>query len=55
MSNQVVNELLLNPDNLSMGGNNLEISTLFTDIRGFTSLSESKSAGEVVGNFKYLF
>ena len=48
VSNQVVNELLLNPDNLSMGGNNLEISTLFTDIRGFTSLSESKSAGEVV-------
>ena len=31
-----------------MGGNNLEISTLFTDIRGFTSLSESKSAAEVV-------
>lgn len=48
VSNQVVDELLLNPDNLSMGGNNLEVSTLFTDIRGFTSLSESKSATEVV-------
>ncbi len=48
VSNQVVDELLLNPDNLSMGGNSLEISTLFTDIRGFTSLSESKSASEVV-------
>ena len=48
VSNQVVDELLLNPDNLSMGGNNLEISTLFTDIRGFTSLSESKNAPEVV-------
>ncbi len=48
VSNQVVDELLLNPENLSMGGNNLEISTLFTDIRGFTSLSESKSAAEVV-------
>ena len=44
-SNQVVNELLLNPDNLSMGGNNLEISTLFTDIRALTSSLKVKVLG----------
>lgn len=48
VSNQVVEELLENPDNLSMGGKSLEISILFSDIRGFTSLTESSSPEEVV-------
>jgi adenylate cyclase len=48
VSNQVVEELLENPDNLSMGGKSLEISILFSDIRGFTSFTESSSPEEVV-------
>jgi adenylate cyclase len=48
VSNHVVDELLLHPDNLSLGGKSLEISTLFSDVRGFTTLSENKSPEEVV-------
>ena len=48
VSNQVVDELLHNPDNLSMGGNSLEITTLFSDIRGFTTMSEAKTPEEIV-------
>lgn len=48
VSNQVVDELLDSPDNLSLGGNSLEISTLFSDIRGFTSMVEKKTPENVV-------
>lgn len=48
VSNKVVDELLLNPESLSMGGKSLEISTLFSDIRGFTTLSENKTPAKVV-------
>jgi len=48
VSNQVVDELLGSPQNLSLGGNALEISTLFSDIRGFTSLVEKRTPEEVV-------
>jgi adenylate cyclase len=49
VSNQVVDELLGSPQNLSLGGNSLEVSTLFSDIRGFTTLVERKTPEEVVG------
>jgi len=48
VSNQVVDELLMNPDNLNMGGKSLEITTLFSDIRGFTTMSENITPEEVV-------
>jgi adenylate cyclase len=36
----VVNEMLKNPDKLKLGGDKKELSVLFSDIRGFTSLAE---------------
>ncbi|MCO4783902.1 MAG: adenylate/guanylate cyclase domain-containing protein [Candidatus Cloacimonetes bacterium] len=48
VSNQVVDQLLLNPENLAMGGGSLEITTLFSDVRGFTTMSENKTPEQVV-------
>ena len=36
----VVNEMLRNPDKLKLGGEKKELSVLFSDIRGFTTLAE---------------
>lgn len=50
MAPQVVEELSRNKNyQVELGGRNREIAVLFVDIRGFTSLSESLSPGEVVG------
>ena len=38
----------LNPDSLQLGGNRMEITTLFADIRGFTHFSESLSPEDLV-------
>ena len=38
----------LDPDQLQLGGKRLEITTLFADIRGFTSFSEKVSAEQLV-------
>ncbi|PCJ20308.1 MAG: hypothetical protein COB02_04540 [Candidatus Cloacimonadota bacterium] len=48
VSNQIVDQLLENPENLEMGGVSLEITTLFSDVRGFTTMSENKSPEQVV-------
>ncbi len=37
----VVNEMLKNPEMLTLGGVKKELSVLFSDIRGFTTISES--------------
>ena len=44
----VVHEILKHPDNLRLGGERREISILFTDIRGFTTLSENLAPEELV-------
>jgi adenylate cyclase len=36
----VVNEMLKNPDKLQLGGEKKELTVLFSDIRGFTTISE---------------
>jgi len=36
----VVNEMLKNPDQLRLGGEKKELTVLFSDIRGFTTISE---------------
>jgi adenylate cyclase len=36
----VVNEMLKNPDKLKLGGDKKELSVIFSDIRGFTTLAE---------------
>ncbi len=44
----VVEEMLANPDRLRLGGEKRELSVLFSDIRGFTTLSEKLPAEELV-------
>ncbi len=48
MPPHVVDEILANPDTLSLGGTNSFITALFSDIRGFTSMSERLKPQEVV-------
>ncbi len=44
----VVDELLKNPEKIRIGGERRKVTILFTDIRGFTSLSEQRSPEEVI-------
>ena len=43
----VVDQLAENPDQLKLGGENREMTILFSDIRGFTSISERIGAEEL--------
>ncbi len=45
---KVVNELIQNPDLLKLGGERRRMTALFTDIAGFTSVSEKMSPDELV-------
>ena len=44
----VVQEIMKHPDNLRLGGERRELTILFTDIRGFTTLSENLPPEELV-------
>lgn len=44
----VVNQLLLRPELLRLGGEEKELTAMFSDIRGFTTLSEGLSPSELV-------
>lgn len=48
VSENVVHELLQNPGMLELGGKRFEVTVLFSDIRGFTSFSETRDPREVV-------
>ena len=48
VSAELVEEIVKNPDRLKLGGEKREVSILFSDIRGFTTLSESLSPEELV-------
>jgi adenylate cyclase len=48
VSPDLVREIEKNPDKLVLGGEQREISILFSDIRGFTSVSESLTPPELV-------
>jgi len=48
VSPDLVDEIVKNPDLLKLGGEKREVSILFSDIRGFTTLSESLTPEELV-------
>lgn len=48
VSADLVAQIMKDPDSLKLGGEKREISVLFTDIRGFTTLSESLSPEALV-------
>jgi adenylate cyclase len=50
VSKRVVDELLKNPEKLELGGEDKEITVLFSDIRGFTTLSEKLTPQELVSH-----
>jgi class 3 adenylate cyclase/CHASE2 domain-containing sensor protein len=50
VSKSVVDELIKDPKKLELGGEEKEITVLFSDIRGFTTLSEKLSPQELVSH-----
>lgn len=48
VSKDIVNELLANPESLKLGGEKKELTVFFSDIRGFTTMSESLSPEDLV-------
>lgn len=48
ISPAVLEELTANPDKLKLGGEVRELSVMFTDIRNFTTISESMDPGELI-------
>ncbi|HUX19895.1 MAG TPA: CHASE2 domain-containing protein [Spirochaetia bacterium] len=48
LSGDVINELLANPDKLALGGDKKVLTAFFTDIRGFSSISEHLDPSDLV-------
>ncbi|GBF50717.1 adenylate cyclase-like protein [Leptospira ryugenii] len=48
VSADVVDELLKHPDNLALGGSKREITIFFSDVRGFTTISEALGPEDLV-------
>jgi len=48
VSSSVVNEMLKHPEKLKLGGDRRELSVLFSDIRGFTTIAEGLTPEELV-------
>ena len=55
VSQQVVEEILKNPDQISLVGRNLKVTVLFSDIRSFTTISESLTPEQVVEQLNEYF
>jgi len=48
VSSQIVEELMKNPETVTLGGSRKRLTVFFSDIRGFTSMSENLAPEEVV-------
>lgn len=55
VSTEVVSDILKNPSKLKLGGVSKEISVLFLDIRGFTSISERSTPEGLVSVINHIF
>ena len=55
VSEEVVEELLKYPGEIPLGGNRVEATVLFADIRGFTALSEKARPASGRVNIKLIF
>lgn len=55
VSKQIVDKILENEDLLNLGGQELTLTTLFSDIRGFTSMSERMDPIDVVKTLNEYF
>ena len=53
VSHEVVDELLKNPEKLKLGGEKKIVTVLFSDIRGFTSMSEKMSPEKLVDHLNH--
>ena len=52
---QIMNEVLSDPSKLKLGGSRKELSILFSDIKGFTTISENNSPEKVVSMLNEYF
>jgi len=48
LSSEVINDLLDNPDKLALGGEKKNLTAIFTDIKGFSAISEVLDPGDLV-------
>lgn len=55
VSKELVGELIKDPDKLKLGGDEKEITTLFTDVRNFTTISESLTPTRLVSLLNRMF
>lgn len=55
VSDDLVKQIISQPESLSLGGTEKEISILFSDIRNFTSLSEALSPTELISVLNEFF
>jgi class 3 adenylate cyclase len=55
LSDEIVKDLMDTPDGLSLGGKKQNISVLFSDIRGFTSMSEQMDVENAVTMLNHYF
>ena len=53
LSKDVVNQIVAHPESFKLGGENLEMTAIFTDIQKFSSFSELLSASELVALLNY--
>jgi adenylate cyclase len=48
LSSEVIDDLLQNPEKVTLGGQEKNLTAMFTDVRGFSTISEVLSAPELV-------
>jgi len=48
LSDEIVRQLLDTPDGLTLGGKKRTLTVMMSDLRGFTSMSESMDAGDLI-------